>query len=121
MNTYTPETAGTERDVCQRTSTRHLLDALRLLHRFFGYMACDLRWVPYKADARMGLNHQMASLSCAMNEASYLRRTLLLPSMICMDRGHDSGGSCVPFESLFDVELLNSVVAVRLTNNGLQG
>ena len=79
--------------------------------------ACSFRWTPYKADSRMGLNHQMSSLSCAMNEASYLGRTLLLPPVICTDSGHNAGESCVQFESLFDVELINSFVSVQLANS----
>ena len=43
-------------------------------------MACSFRWTPYKADARMGLNHQMSSLSCAINEASFLGRARVLPA-----------------------------------------
>ena len=31
----------------------------------------------------MGLNHQMASLSCVLSEAAFLGRTLLLPDRIC--------------------------------------
>ena len=100
--------------------------------------SCTFRWMPYKADSRMGLNHQMSSLSCAMNEASHLGRTLILPSEICMDSGHNAGartsqkvkssqmfkagqinagGSCVPLESLFDIALLNSIVAARVYNS----
>lgn len=77
---------------------------------------CSLRWVPYKADSTMGLNHQMSSLSCAMNEASHLERTLLLPPRICTDRGHNTGETCVAFDSLFDIDLINQIVSVRLSN-----
>ena len=80
------------------------------------------RWVPYSRDERMGLNHQMSSLSCAMNEAAYLDRTLLLPPTMCIDGGHNKkrGGSrCVPLESLFDLQLLHSFVPVRTSKAGL--
>ena len=66
------------------------------------------RWVPYSRDERMGLNHQMSSLSCAMNEAAALHRTLLLPPTMCIDGGHNKkrgGARCVPLESLFDLQL----------------
>lgn len=72
-------------------------------------MACFFRWTPYKSDARMGLNHQMSSLSCAINEASYLGRTLMLPATICTDSGHNQGEACPAFESLFDVGLLTQL------------
>jgi len=82
--------------------------------------ACGtFRWVPYSRDERMGLNHQMSSLSCAMNEASYLRRTLLLPPTMCIDSGHNKkrgGARCVPLDSLFDLQLLQSFVSVSLAN-----
>ena len=77
------------------------------------------RWVPYSRDERMGLNHQMSSLSCAMNEAAALHRTLLLPPTMCIDGGHNKkrgGARCVPLESLFDLQLLHSFVPVRTSN-----
>ena len=77
------------------------------------------RWVPYSRDERMGLNHQMSSLSCAMNEAAALDRTLLLPPTMCIDGGHNKkrgGARCVPLESLFDLQLLHSFVPVRTSN-----
>ena len=43
----------------------------------------------------MGLNHQMASLSCALGEAFATKRTLLLPDRICLFALHTqrwSGG-----------------------------
>lgn len=64
----------------------------------------------------MGLNHQMSSLSCAVNEASFLGRTLVLPARICTDSGHNQGEECPSFESLFDVELLNQLVPVKFDN-----
>jgi hypothetical protein len=81
------------------------------------------RWVPYSRDERMGLNHQMSSLSCAMNEAAYLGRTLLLPPTMCIDGGHNNkrgGARCVPLDSLFDLQLLHSFVPVRLSNASRQ-
>ena len=91
-----------------------------------GLMACEFRWVPYKADFRMGLNHQMSSLSCAMNEAAFLGRTLILPPAMCTDSKHQAthrlnGDSCIPFDSLFDVELISTFVSVRLGNSSEDG
>lgn len=86
--------------------------------------ACGVfRWVPYSRDERMGLNHQMSSLSCAMNEAAYLGRTLLLPPTMCIDGGHNKrggGARCVPMDSLFDLQLLDSFVHVSLANASTQ-
>ena len=86
--------------------------------------ACGVfRWVPYSRDERMGLNHQMASLSCALNEAASLGRTLLLPPTMCIDGGHNKkggGARCVPLDSLFDLQLLNSFVPVSLANASRQ-
>ena len=48
-----------------------------------------LEWFPYRGDMTMGLNHQMASLSCALGEAFYLQRTLLLPRRICLFALHE--------------------------------
>jgi len=80
-------------------------------------MSCLFRWTPYRADARMGLNHQMSSLSCAMNEASYLGRTLALPPAICTDSAHNLGESCPTFESLFDVKLLGRLLPLTVGGN----
>lgn len=81
-------------------------------------MACTFRWTPYKADARMGLNHQMSSLSCAINEAAFLGRALELPAFICTDSSHNQGEACPALASLFDVELLSQLVPLRLGLNG---
>ena len=83
---------------------------------------CFLEWTPYERDRTMGLNHQMASLSCALGEAYYLERTLLLPSSICLFSLHTErwpgpagkGERCVPIGELFDIELLSRLVSVRL-------
>ena len=45
-------------------------------------------WTPYTKDRTMGLNHQMASLSCVLSEAAFLGRTLLLPDRICIAGQH---------------------------------
>ena len=49
---------------------------------------CALMWTPYTKDRTMGLNHQMASLSCVLSEAAFLGRTLLLPDRICIAGQH---------------------------------
>ena len=83
---------------------------------------CFLEWTPYIKDRTMGLNHQMASLSCALGEAFHTGRTLLLPARICLFALHTqrwSGGAsagevCVPTTEIFDIERLSNLVPVRL-------
>ena len=73
----------------------------------------------------MGLNHQMASLSCALGEAFRLGRTLLLPAQICLfalhtERWSDGGGPgqrCVPITDLFDLNRLSHLVPVTISAN----
>ena len=74
----------------------------------------------------MGLNHQMASLSCALGEAFRTRRTLLLPPKICLFALHTErwaakdtakGETCVPITDLFDVDALSRLVPVRVVNS----
>ena len=87
--------------------------------------ACYLEWYPYTKDRTMGLNHQMASLSCALGEAFRLGRTLLLPAQICLfalhtERWSDGGGPgerCVPITDLFDLDRLSHLVPVRIGSN----
>ena len=70
----------------------------------------------------MGLNHQLASLSCAIAEAHGLGRTLLLPDRICLFSLHTErwpgssgvGERCVPFDYFFDVQLLSRLVPIQL-------
>ena len=70
----------------------------------------------------MGLNHQMASLSCALGEAYVTKRTLLLPPTICLfalhtERWSSSSGpgeNCVPIETLFDLQALSKLVSVQV-------
>lgn len=71
----------------------------------------------------MGLNHQAASLSCALGEAFFLNRTLLLPDSICLfalhterwrGAGQPSGERCVPLGEVWDVPLLSRLVPVKL-------
>ena len=87
-----------------------------------------LEWFPYDNDRTKGLNHQMASLSCALGEAHYLQRTLLLPDTICLFElhtqrwrqtssstdSHSDGSTCVPTDSLFDVERLAQLAPAAL-------
>ena len=48
-----------------------------------------LEWTPWTRDMRNGLSHQLSSLSCALGEAYYTGRTLLLPrSGLCSSKGH---------------------------------
>lgn len=50
---------------------------------------CFLEWHPWRTDSVQGLNHQLASLSCALGEARFLGRKLLFPSRICLDAKHE--------------------------------
>jgi len=85
--------------------------------------SCFLEWQPYVKDRTMGLNHQAASLSCALGEAYFLGRTLLLPDAICLfalhterwaGAGRTTGERCVPLGELWDVPLLSRLVPLRL-------
>jgi len=81
-----------------------------------------LEWHPYVKDQTMGLNHQLASLSCALAEAHGLGRTLRLPDRICLFSLHTErwpgssgvGERCVPFDYFFDVPLLSRLVPIQL-------
>jgi len=84
---------------------------------------CDsmyLEWSPWSRDEVNGLSHQLSSLSCALGEAYYLGRTLLLPHAgLCSASGHTarwrSGArrDCVGWDALLDLEALSRVVPVR--------
>lgn len=52
------------------------------------HRVCWLEWEPWGEDRIKGLNHQMSSLGCALAEALFLNRTLLLPARICIDIAH---------------------------------
>jgi hypothetical protein len=86
---------------------------------------CYLQWLPYEKDRTMGLNHQMASLSCALGEAFYVGRALVLPSRICLfalhterwSGGKGPGEQCVPIGELFDVQLLSRLVPLVVGND----
>ena len=76
----------------------------------------------------MGLNHQAASLSCALGEAHFLNRTLLLPDAICLSglhterwraAGQPAGEVCVPLGELWDVGLLSQLVPLMLVPHNL--
>jgi len=84
---------------------------------------CFLEWSPYLKDRTMGLNHQAASLSCALGEAFFLNRTLLLPDSICLfalhterwrGAGQPSGERCVPLGEVWDVPLISQLVPIQL-------
>jgi hypothetical protein len=50
-----------------------------------------LRYFPWSLDQEEGLDHQSASLSCALAEAFFLERTLVLPDHICIPPVHAVG------------------------------
>ena len=80
----------------------------------------------------MGLNHQMAALSCAIAEAYFLNRTLLFPAQLCLNSQHEKrwraigsnvSHSCVvkgvrgfimPTSKLIDVSTLSRLVPLKL-------
>lgn len=103
---------------------------------------CYLQYFPWRHDQSMGLDHQSASLSCALAEAYYLARTLILPDVICITANHTGDWKVnahavpearatpqglpperafmpcmpdeqeVPIEQIFDLQLLNKLVGV---------
>eukprot|EP00271_Cylindrocystis_brebissonii_P008623 TRINITY_DN2307_c0_g1_i1.p1 TRINITY_DN2307_c0_g1~~TRINITY_DN2307_c0_g1_i1.p1 ORF type:complete len:413 (-),score=45.92 TRINITY_DN2307_c0_g1_i1:403-1641(-) len=64
-----------------------------------------------------GLNHQTSSLRCALEEASLLNRTFVLPDKMCLQARHNEPtglglpneglATTVPLASLFDLDALN--------------
>ncbi|KAJ0099332.1 hypothetical protein Patl1_21156 [Pistacia atlantica] len=80
-----------------------------------------------------GLGHQESSLRCALEEAMFLKRTLVMPSRICINPMHNAKGilhqsdnksseerradnSCA-IESLYDVDLISETVPVILDDS----
>ncbi|XP_044506015.1 uncharacterized protein LOC123225809, partial [Mangifera indica] len=80
-----------------------------------------------------GLGHQESSLRCALEEAMFLNRTLVMPSRICISPIHNAKGilhqsdnkssverwadnSCA-IESLYNVDLLSETVPVILDDS----
>ena len=80
----------------------------------------------------MGLNHQLASLSCALAEAHHLNRTLLFPDRLCVDIKHESrwgqqhapepqcngngvAAFSVPASEILDLRLLSQFVGILPT------
>ncbi|KAL1507274.1 hypothetical protein AB1Y20_008122 [Prymnesium parvum] len=57
---------------------------------------CLLEWTPWGEDRVMGLNHQLASLSCALAEAAFLNRTLVFPARLCLDARHEARSPRAP-------------------------
>ena len=94
--------------------------------------SCYLEWVDWSRDLNMGLNHQLASLSCALAEAFYLNRTLLFPERLCVDIKHESrwgqqrapepqcegngvAAFSVPTSEILDLRLLSQFVGILPT------
>ena len=68
-------------------------------------------------DRTMGLNHQSASLSCALGEAFLTRRTLVMPARVCLFALHTErwaaagpGERCIPIGELYDIAALSKLV-----------
>ena len=87
-------------------------------------MSCLLQWYPYQKDRTMGLNHQSASLSCALGEAFLTRRTLVMPASVCLFALHTErwaaagpGERCIPIGELYDIAALSKLVPIRLVDD----
>ncbi|CAL9006116.1 unnamed protein product [Prunus brigantina] len=82
-----------------------------------------------------GLGHQESSLRCALEEAMFLKRTLVMPSRMCINPIHNKKGilrrsntanseetwaakSC-SMDSLYDMDLISDTVPVILDNSKL--
>lgn len=68
---------------------RYVLRAHAKPRQSMAQSTCLLEWWPWSHDRVMGLNHQMAALSCALSEAFFLNRTLLFPSHLCLNSMHE--------------------------------
>uniref|UniRef100_A0A5B7ANJ6 Uncharacterized protein n=1 Tax=Davidia involucrata TaxID=16924 RepID=A0A5B7ANJ6_DAVIN len=80
-----------------------------------------------------GLGHQESSLRCALEEAMFLRRTLVMPSRMCINLIHNKKGilrrsnnssseemwaaSSCAMDSLYDLDLMSNTVPVILDNS----
>nr|GMD43037.1 uncharacterized protein LOC109181792 [Ipomoea batatas] len=84
-------------------------------------------------DSCAGLGHQESSLRCALEEALFLQRTLVMPSRMCINPIHNKKGilhqsegsssdegwaaSSCAMDSLYDVDLISDTVPVILDNS----
>lgn len=94
---------------------------------------CLLEFHPWLSDRVMGLNHQLAALSCAIAEAVALNRTLVFPEALCISvkhelRWHAKGrqpspgcvgekgvtGFSVPTSTLLDLDGIRQLVPIEL-------
>jgi len=99
---------------------------------------CQLEWHPWLKDRVMGLNHQLAALSCAIAEAFFLNRTLLFPAALCLDARHEArwqtagrktsvscgvegaSGYSVPTSSLLDLDAIGRLVRLKVVRLDLK-
>ncbi|XP_018806505.1 uncharacterized protein LOC108980125 [Juglans regia] len=86
-------------------------------------------------DSCEGLGHQESSLRCALEEAMFLQRTLVMPSRMCINPLHNKKGilhhsdnasleerwaaSSCAMDSLYDMDLISNTVPVILDNSEL--
>ncbi|XP_008227390.1 PREDICTED: uncharacterized protein LOC103326919 [Prunus mume] len=82
-----------------------------------------------------GLGHQESSLRCALEEAMFLQRTFVMPSIMCINPIHNKKGilhrsntanskeiwaaKCCSMDSLYDMDLISNTVPVILDNSKL--
>ena len=98
-----------------------LAPQLEHVHVNPGREKCFLDWHPFNWDRGKGMNHQLASLSCALGEAHFAKRTLVLPTGgFCQrqagvhDDAHDDNATlvCIPWSELLDLKLLSRLSPV---------
>ncbi|KAL6009833.1 hypothetical protein ACLOJK_000263 [Asimina triloba] len=86
-------------------------------------------------DSCEGLGHQESSLRCALEEAMFLKRALVMPSRMCINPIHNKKGilhltnngsseerwaaSSCAMDSLYDLDLIYNTVPVILDNSKL--
>ncbi|XWS43033.1 hypothetical protein CRYUN_Cryun16bG0066200 [Craigia yunnanensis] len=86
-------------------------------------------------DTCEGMGHQESSLRCALEEAIFLNRTLVMPSRMCINPLHNNKGilhkfvnataeerwaaSSCAMDSLYDIDLISETVPVILDNSNV--
>ncbi|XP_010673051.2 uncharacterized protein LOC104889510 [Beta vulgaris subsp. vulgaris] len=116
----------------------------KIIHHVFNESAIDktqkfLYWgyridcPGHHCDTCAGLGHQESSLRCALEEALFLQRTLVMPARMCINPIHNKKGmlhqesqassdegwmatSCA-MDSLYDLDLISNKIPVILDNS----
>lgn len=99
----------------------------------FLYWGCRIDCPGKHCDTCAGLGHQESSLRCALEEAMFLQRTLVMPARMCINPIHNKKGilhqssnassdegwmatSCA-MDSLYDLDLISNKIPVILDNS----